>query len=144
MVFYHVFIEHYVGKGAEKASGFFGNLSAARVAVNFTGPFNENEPFDWFGVTIDRVIVTRIYVFCSPQRLEEIILPDGKPAVKSDPNTNALSFLKGEAPEVRDCTAEFVKASVEKSNYTPPYKPKEKKKKIWVSHPKQEIHYFCT
>jgi hypothetical protein len=136
MVLYHVFIEHYIGGGTEETSGFFGNLSARMVEVNFTEPYNNDESFDWFEITIDRVMVKRIHVFCSTQSIEEILLPDGKRAVKSEPNMIAGSFLGGKVSEVHDCTADFVRASVASVTYSPNYKPKEKKTRKWVSRPK--------
>ena len=135
MVLYHVFIEHYNGGGTEKTSGFFCNLSARRVEVNFTEPYNNDESFDWFDVTIDRVMVTRIHVFCSSKNIHQILLPDGNSAAKSDPNTTAMSFLGGKAIDVFDSTADFVKASTTNVTYTPNYRPKEKKKKVWTPRP---------
>jgi hypothetical protein len=135
MVLYHVFIEHYIGGGTQKTSGFFGNLSARMVEVNFTEPYNNYESFDWFDITIDRVMVTRIHIFCSLKNIHQLLLPDGKCAAKSEPNTTAASFLRGDVPDVFDATADFVKPSTTNAVYTLAYKPKEKKKKVWAPHP---------
>jgi hypothetical protein len=135
MVLYHVFIEHYVQGGIEKTSGFFANLSEKMVEVNFTEPYNDDESFDWFDVTIDRVMITRIHVFCSSKNIHQLLLPDGKCAAKSEPNMTASSFLSGEVFDVFDATADFVKASKAEILYTPNYRPKEMKKKVWTFRP---------
>jgi hypothetical protein len=132
MVLYHVFIEHYVEGGTEKTSGLFANLNEKMVEVNFTEPYNNGESFDWFDVTIDRVIVTRIHVFCSSKNIHQLLLPDGKSAAKSEPNTTASSFLSGDVPDIFDATADFVKPSTTNAAYSPAYRPKEKKKKVWT------------
>jgi hypothetical protein len=135
MVLYHVFIEHYVGGGIEKTSGLFANLSEKMVEVNFTEPYNNDESFDWFDVTIDRVMVTRIYVFCSSKNIHQILLPDGNIAAKSEPNITASSFLSGEMLDVFDATADFVKTPKSDVPYTSNYRPKEIKKKVWTPRP---------
>jgi hypothetical protein len=132
MVLYHVFIEHYIGGETEKTSGFFGNLTARRVEVNFTEPYNNDESFDWFDVTIDRVMVTRIHVFCSSKNIHQLLLTDGKCAAKSEPNMTASSFLSGDVSDIFDSTADFVKAATTNITYTPDYRPKERKKRVWT------------
>jgi hypothetical protein len=135
MVLYHVFIEHYIMGETEKTSGLFANLTEKMVEVNFTGPYNNDESFDWFDVTIDRVMVTRIYVFCSSKNIHQLLLPDGTCAAKSEPNMTASSFLSGEILDVFDSTADFVKPSTTNAAYTPAYRPKEQKKKVWTPRP---------
>jgi hypothetical protein len=135
MVLYHVFIEHYVGGGTEKTNGLFGNLSEKMVEVNFTEPYNNNESFDWFDIIIDRVMVTRIHVFLFSKNIHQLLLPNGKCAAKSEPNLTSSSFLSGEVLDVFDATADFVKAPKAAVPYTPDYRPKEMKKKVWTPRP---------
>jgi hypothetical protein len=135
MVLYHVFIEHYIGRGTEKTSGLFANLTEKMVEVNFTEPYNNGESFDWFDVTIDRVMVTRIYVFCSSKNIHQLLLPDGSIAAKSEPNITATSFLSGNMLDIFDSTTDFVKASTTNITYTPNYRPKERKKRVWTPRP---------
>jgi hypothetical protein len=135
MVLYHIFIEHYLVGKTEKTSALFANLSEKMVEVNFTEPYNNDESFDWFDITIDRVMVTRIHVFCSSKNIHQLILPDGTCAAKSDPNTTAASFLSGNVQYIFDATDDFVKASTTNITYTPDYRPKEEKKRVWTFRP---------
>jgi hypothetical protein len=106
-------------EGTEKTSDLFTNLSEKMIEVNFTEPYNNDESFDWFDVTIDRVMVTRIHVFCSSKNIHQLLLPDGKSAAKSEPNTTASSFLSGDVSDVFDATADFVKAPKADVPYAP-------------------------